>query len=47
MEQIHSGLYLASQRKPPSPPSCLIDSFALTLVGAILATPIVMTEPWF
>jgi len=46
VERIRIGLHLASQRKPPSP-SCWIDSFVLSSVGAILAPPIVTTEPWF
>jgi len=44
VERIGGGLYLASQRKPTTSPSCWIDSFELSSVGAILAPPIVTTE---
>ena len=47
VERIRNGLHHASQRKPPTSPSCWIDSFGLSSVGAILAPPIVTTEPWF
>jgi len=44
VERICGGLYLVSQRKPTTSPSCWIE---LSSVGAILAPPIVTTEPWF
>jgi len=44
VERIHSALHHASQRKPPTSPSCWINSFELSSVRAILAPPIV-TEP--
>jgi len=47
VERIRGGLYLASQRKPTTSPSCWIDSFELSSVGTILARPIVTTETWF
>jgi len=40
MERIRSGLHLASQRKQPTSPSCWIDSFELSSVGAKLAHPL-------
>jgi len=45
VERIRSGLHLVSQRKPPKSPSCWIDSFQLSSVGAIVVPPIVTTEP--
>jgi len=47
VERIRGGLHIASQRKPTTSPSCWIDSFELSSVGAILAPPIVTTETWF
>jgi hypothetical protein len=47
VEQIRSGLHVASQRKLPTSPSRSIDSFQFSSVRAILAPPIVTTEPWF